>query len=102
MSLQKISREEMARSRGGGRGAHPEYLAFFHSCQVGDGGRAVVADEGVSRQSVKNRLNVAAAQAGATIRYHRSGPEDVVFEVVEVGTTARRRGRPPKNRASDA
>lgn len=97
MPLQKISREELANGRGGGRGANPEYVAFFRNCRVGDGGRATVAEEGVSRQSVKNRLNAAAAAAGVKIAYHRSGAEDVVFEVVDAGSVAPRRGRPPKS-----
>jgi hypothetical protein len=95
MPLQKISRGEMAQRRGS-RGANPEYVSFFRSLQPGTGGKAIVADEGVSRQTVKKRLDAAAREAGATITYHSSSAAEVVFEVVDEGTERPRRGRPRK------
>lgn len=96
MPLQKISRGEMALTRGGGRGANPEYVSFFRASRVGDGGRADVAEEGVSRPTLKKRLDAAAREAGVTITFHSSGATEVVFEVVEAGTERPRRGRPSK------
>lgn len=96
MPLQKISRDEMARTRGGGRGANREYVSFFRTLRPGDGGKAVVAEEGVSRPTLKKRLDAAAREAGVTITFHSSSAAEVVFEVVEAGTERPRRGRPPK------
>lgn len=61
--------------------ARPDYVAFLQSAAVGTGGMASVADEGVGKTSLKNRLSAAADAAGVTIRYKRSGPDTVVFEV---------------------
>lgn len=96
MPLQKISRDEMTRTRGGGRGANREYVSFFRASRVGDGGRADVAEEGVSRPTLKKRLNAAANEAGVTIVFHSSSAQELVFEVVDAGTERPRRGRPPK------
>lgn len=96
MPLQKISRGEMAATRGGGRGANPEYVSFFRTLRPGDGGRAIVAEEGVSRPTLKKRLDAAAREAGVTITFHSSSAQELVFEVVDAGTERPRRGRPPK------
>lgn len=62
--------------------ARPDYVAFLQSAPIGTGGMASVADEGVGKLSLKNRLTAAAAAAGVTIKYKRSGADSVVFEVV--------------------
>lgn len=62
--------------------ARPEYVHFLQGLAVGEGGMARVADEGVGRQSLKNRISAAAQAAGVSIKYHRSGADSVVFEVV--------------------
>lgn len=80
MALEKLTAKELA-GRPGGR-PRAEYVAFLSELRVGQGGRAVVAEEGVTRQALKNRLKVAAAAAGVEIKFQRSSPEDVVFEMV--------------------
>ena len=80
MPLEKLTAAELD-GRPSGR-AKPEYVRFLSGLRVGQGGRAVVADEGVSRQSVKNRLKFAAEAAGVEIKFQRSSPNDVVFAVV--------------------
>jgi hypothetical protein len=65
------------------RGALPEYVEFFKTIRIGEGGRAKVAEEGVSRQTLKKRLEIAAGEAGRRISFRRSGAEEVVFEVTE-------------------
>jgi hypothetical protein len=105
MPLQKLSRADVAalHDRGGskGRAGNTESIQFLKTLSIGEGGKAVVATEGVSRQSVKNRLNAAAKATGVSITYHRTGAEEVVFEVVEAGSAPRRRGRKPKAEAGD-
>jgi hypothetical protein len=94
MPLQKLSRDDVANLRGGAKpGRNSEYAQFLQSLRIGEGGKAVVANEGVSRQSVKNRLNAASAATGVNLKYLRSGADEVVFEVVEAGAVTRRRGR---------
>ena len=58
---------------------HPEYFAFISSARVGSGGRLIVADEDVGRQTVKTLLLVAAEAAGKEIKFNRCPAEDVVF-----------------------
>lgn len=67
---------------------------------MGEDGKANVADEGVSRQSVKNRLASAAKAVRVSIKYHRSGAEDAIFEVVEAGSAPARRGDHPRKNAA--
>lgn len=92
MPLIKMSRQDFARTASGGRrSGNPEYIRFLQALKPGEGGKAVVADEGVSRQSVKNRLGVAAKAVGVGLKYHRSGDEEVIFEVVDPGDAPKRR-----------
>lgn len=79
MALEKLSPEQLA----GGQAivANPQYLDFLKSCRVGEGGRAIVADEGVGRPTLKRRISQAAAAANISIKFHRSSPEELVFEV---------------------
>jgi len=101
MAIQKLTRDDLTRNKPmGRRGANPEYVTFLQGLKTGEGGKAVVADEGVSRQSVKNRLNSAAKVVGVTLKFHRSAEEEVVFEVVDPSMmSTSRRGRPRKDAA---
>lgn len=84
--------------------ARPEYVKLMQSLATGEGGMATIADEGVGKQSLKNRLSAAAQAAGVTIRFHRSDETTVVFEVVgrdsdptvKAAYTGKPRGRKPK------
>ena len=62
---------------------YPEYIAFLRSAKVGEGGKLTLTEEGVSRQTIKNRLNTAAKITGRKIKFYRSPAEKVVFQVVE-------------------
>lgn len=95
MPLVKLSAAELS-SRGGRRSANGEYVRFLKGLVVGEGGEAIVATEGASRQTVKNRLQRAADESRVTLKFLRSGADSLVFEVVATESTARRRGRPPK------
>jgi len=98
MALQKLTRADFEMLQGDGRpgrGPSSEYIAFLKSLKNGEGGKAIVADEGITRQSVKNRLNSAAKTLGVGIKYHRSGAQEVMFEVVEAGSVAPRKTRGP-------
>jgi len=80
MPLEKLSNQELS-THVSGRGAPEEYVNFLNGLRVGQGGRAVVSKEGVSRQSVKNRLIRAAESVGLELKFRRSPAETVVFEV---------------------
>jgi hypothetical protein len=58
-------------------------VEFFATTRVGEGGRANVAEEGVSRQTLKKRLKTAAGEAGRSVKFRASPKEEVVFEVTE-------------------
>ncbi len=77
MALTKLSKHEIA--------ANPEYLKFLRSLKAGEGGRALVSEEGVSKPTLKQQLNTAAQAAGVTIKFHRSPKDEVIFQVVEPG-----------------
>lgn len=96
--FERLSAEQLAR-RGSGRGADPEYVKFVQSLSLGEGGRIDVTKAGVSRQSVKARAQRAAQEVGCEIKFHRSGADEVVFEVVSASGSgvSRRRGRPRKS-----
>lgn len=80
MSLQKLSRNDLQGRKG--RGAKPEYVYFMKNLKPGEGGRAVVKEEGAGRQTVKNRLKAAADEAGIKIKFLQSPADQVVFEAV--------------------
>lgn len=86
MPLEKMSRAEMESLRGGGaRGANQEYVRFLRSLKPGEGGKVSAKTEGVTRQSLKNRLNAASKESGVKIKYlrnRRGSDRDVlVFEL---------------------
>ena len=70
MSLQKLSRSDLQGRKG--RGAKPEYVFFMKNLKPGEGGRAIVKDEGAGRQTVKNRLKAAADEAGIKLKFLQS------------------------------
>ena len=79
MPIQKLSKKDFETPVAG----HAECIEFLSSARVGEGGRMIVEEEGVSRQSVKNRLNIASKVTGKTIKFYRSAASEVVFQVVE-------------------
>lgn len=80
MALQKLTARDLAGPTKVKKTS--EYHDFLQKCRVGQGGKEIVSSDGVSRQSIKNRLNKAASDLGITLKYHRSGAGEVVFEVV--------------------
>lgn len=86
MPLEKLSRVEIESLRGGGgREADPEYVRFMRTMKPGDVGRANLTTEGVTKQSMKNRLNKAAGSAGVKVKFLRSrrggDPNVLLFEL---------------------
>jgi hypothetical protein len=76
--IEKLSRAELDRFRA--TASYPEYEVIA-DMRKGEGGKVVVADAGVSRQTVKNRLKSTAKAYGIDIKFLRSKPELVVFEI---------------------
>jgi len=70
-----------------------EYAQFIAGLSACEGGRATVAAEGVSRQTIKARLTAVATDIGAEIEFHRTSKDEVIFEVVSAATSARPRRR---------
>jgi hypothetical protein len=62
---------------------HQEYVDFLSSARLGSGGKLIVAKEGTSRATVKNRMLRAAEATGKNIKFRRSPATEVVFQVVE-------------------
>lgn len=81
MPIEKLTKKQLQeQSYRTGSGYEP-YAEFLSSLRVGQGGRVTVADEGVTRQTVKNRLTKTAEALGVEISFRRSAKEIVVFEV---------------------
>lgn len=78
--FQKLSKAEIGRYQA--TSSYPEYADFLSEIKPGEGGRVDVTQAGVSRQTVKNRLNKTAAALGVELKYMRSGQSEVLFEVV--------------------
>ena len=81
MPLQKLTRADLAGNGAAGRNVPAEYVEFMRGLRPGDGGKAVLADEGATKITVKRRLEAAAQAAGTTIRFLRSPAGEVQFEV---------------------
>jgi hypothetical protein len=79
MPIQKMTKKDFEAPVAG----HAEYIEYLTSARVGEGGRLLVDEEGVSRQSIKNRLNIASKVTGKNIKFYRSAASEVVFQVVE-------------------
>lgn len=93
MALTKLSAQQL--SFGAPTAPVSEYAQFLAGLDVGEGGRTTVEAEGVSRQTIKARLAVAAGEVGAGIKFHRAPKNEVIFEVTGAATMTpvRRRRR---------
>jgi len=96
MTFKKLTAEELAAYHPQA-GARPEYVAALQQLKTGEGGIATVAEEGITRQAIKNRLNRAASAIGIELKYLRAGSDTVAFQVVGAVAGAKpRRSRRPK------
>ena len=80
MPFEKLTAEQLNAASGTST-AYAEYVAFLRPLRVGQGGKTSVKDEGVSKQTVKNRMIKAAEAAGVKIKFRRSSAEEVIVEV---------------------
>jgi hypothetical protein len=97
MPLEKLSRTEIAQLKG--TGPDPiiaAYAAFLGRLSIGEGGKAIVADEKATRFTVKKRVQTAADGAGIYLKWFRTPPEVLMFEVVDAAHAPKRPGRQPK------
>ena len=81
MPFEKLTQKEVDSLASRGSAGYQPYTEFIADLRVGQGGRITVAEEGVARNSVKQRLTMSAAAAGVTIKFLRSSEETVVFQV---------------------
>jgi len=81
MPFKKLTPAELSTNASGASRSRSPYTLFMGGLRVGEGGRATVAEEGVSRDQIKNRLKAAAKDVGLNIAFVRSSPEEVVFHV---------------------
>lgn len=80
MPIQKLTRADF--DAPAGRNVPVEYVEFIRGLRPGDGGRAVLVEEGVaSKVTMKARIEAAATAAGKPIRFLRSPAGEVHFEV---------------------
>ncbi len=79
MPLQKLTPNQLL-GRPAGR-PNQQYVQFLQNLRSGEGGRTTVSREGTSKQTIKNRLKVAASHAGVKVHFLRSPAEEVVFRV---------------------
>jgi hypothetical protein len=97
MPLEKLSRTEIAALKG--TAPDPiiaEYALFLGRLSIGEGGKAVVADEKATRFTVRKRIQAAADGAGIHLKWFRTPPEVLMFEVVDAANAPKRPGRKPK------
>ena len=97
MPLEKLSRAEIAQLKG--TAPDPviaEYAAFLGRLSIGEGGKAVVAKEGAKRLTVRARIRKAADATGIHLKFLRSEPDVVMFEVDDAAHAPKRPGRKPK------
>ena len=80
MPFEKLTVEQLNAASGTST-AYAEYVAFLGSLRVGQGGKSNVKDEGVSKQTIKNRVIKAAEAAGVKIKFRRSSADEVLVEV---------------------
>ncbi len=98
MPLEKLSRAEAAALKGTATDpVTAEYAAFLGRLSVGEGGKAVAAKEGTTRLKVRSRIRKAADVTGVHIKFLRSSPDEILFEVVDAEHAPKRPGRKPKN-----
>ena len=98
--MRTLETEDLDRLRKGSVSA-AEYIPLLQGLQPGQGGLFDVEEVGIKRPALKNRLTAAATQAGVVIRFMRSSPTQVIFEVLPPGTIIPKRkggpGRPKKS-----
>ena len=82
MPIESLSKKDLEVTSSPGT-LRQEYVEFLESCRMGSVGRLEVANEGASRQTVKNRLRKAADATGKKIKFLRSAASQVIFQVVE-------------------
>jgi len=82
MPLEKLTRQQLVGTNHRTSTASQEYVRFIRKLEPGEGGRATIGTEGVSRQTIKARLKKAAKEAGAEIKFHRCPADEVKFEVL--------------------
>lgn len=75
-------REIAARQKEPGTKKKPEmseYAKFIKKMKAGQTAHVSVTDEKVTRQAVKLRISKAAEAVGATVKFMRSGTDEVMF-----------------------
>jgi len=82
MPLEKLTADQLTGGRRRRRRGNREYIAFLRSLRIGQGGRATVEAEGITRQGIKLRLKRAAQEAGVTLKFLPSPANEVLFQVV--------------------
>ncbi len=81
MTFEKLSRTQLSSMSGGAQ--TQEYVSFLSDLKAGEGGRTTVKMARVGRQTIKSRLKKTADHLGLEIKFLRSKPEEVVFEVTK-------------------
>ena len=75
MTLEKLTSDELDMYGS-------QYVAFLKTLKPGEGAQASVTEEGVTKITLKRRLERAAARADIEIVFLRSDPNSVVLERV--------------------
>lgn len=57
-----------------------QYVSFLRSLKPGEGARAKCSEEGVTKITLKKRLEKAAGMANVQIKFHRSPEDQVILE----------------------
>ena len=94
-----VSEEELASKKETGRpridlSPYTRYLATVPLKSAGH----ISLSDGEKRSTIKRHINLAAKEMGHTLAFHRSGPDELLFEVLapDSAKPARRGGRPKK------
>ncbi len=81
MSLHKLTPNQVAQKKVAGT-ANQQYVEALSGLKPGEGGEATVAEEKVSKQTIKNRIKKAADHLEIEVKFIRSSKDEVAFEVV--------------------
>jgi|DewCreStandDraft_1066081.scaffolds.fasta_scaffold04096_5 hypothetical protein len=79
-AFRKLSPEEIA-GLARGRVDLSKYVEFLSALQPGEWGE-VKLEPGEKKPTVKRRLTIAANRLGKKLRYRRTDPQTILFEVV--------------------